>query len=113
MNIPASHNLSESGSILRMIKQLTRDQDFVAWKLDIDCPEIEIPMFLDLLNSDEYSGLIDEFFFELHFRCEFMMQCGWQDKMPEEYMGMKLERSVVMQSFQKLRYKGIRAHFWP
>jgi hypothetical protein len=113
MNIPASYNHSESGSILRMIKQLAREQDFVSFKLDIDSPEIEIPIFLEILNNNDYSNLIDEFFFELHFRCEFMMQCGWDNKMPEEFKGIKMERSVVMKAFQKLRFKGVRAHFWP
>jgi hypothetical protein len=113
MNIPASLNHNDSGSILRAIKQVAREQDFVSFKLDIDTPEIEIPIFLDILRTDDYAGLIDEFFFELHFRCEFLMFCGWRDQMPAEVDGFKMERSNVMKAFQTLRYKGIRAHFWP
>ena len=114
MNIPASLERNVSGSILRTIKQVAREQDFVSFKLDIDTPEIEIPIFLDILERDEYSKYIDEFFFELHFRCEFMLFCGWMDhNMPEEVNGFKLERSNVLKAFQRLRYKGIRAHIWP
>jgi hypothetical protein len=40
----------------------------VSFKLDIDTPQVEIPIALELLRNDEVGGLIDEFFFELHFR---------------------------------------------
>ncbi len=113
MNIAASHNHSEPGSILRMIEQIAHEDDFVSFKLDIDTPSIEVPIFLEILRNEEYSKLIDEFFFELHFRCEFLMYCGWRDKMPEYVDGFRLERSETMKAFQSLRYKGIRAHIWP
>ena len=113
MNIPASLERNVSGSVLRAIKQVARQQDFVSFKLDIDTPSIEMSIFLDILQRDEYAKYIDEFFFELHFRCEAMMLCAWGENIPEEIDGFKMERSNVLKAFQKLRYKGIRSHFWP
>ena len=72
----------------------------MALKLDIDHPDTEMPIALSLLGgSGSSSGgsssggggvgggsdaegatlaeLVDEFFFELHFRCEVMTSCGW------------------------------------
>jgi hypothetical protein len=113
MNQPVSSHHNDSGSVLRAIKQIAWEQDFVSVKLDIDTPEIEIPIFLDILHNDVYSDLIDEFFFELHFQCEFLMFCAWGRNIPAEVHGFKMERSNVMKAFQTLRYKGIRSHFWP
>jgi hypothetical protein len=45
---------------------------------------VEIPIALEILRRPEVTRLIDEFFFELHFRCEVLMPCAWGDKMPEE-----------------------------
>ncbi len=70
-------------------------------------------MALQLAHDDSLSQLVDEFFFELHFRCEIMMYCGWDDKMPEVYHGLKLDRPHTLELFQIMRKKGIRAHFWP
>ncbi len=86
---------------------------FVCSLLDIDTPEVEIPMALQIAHSPHLASLIDEFFFELHFRCEIMMYCGWHDKMPEQFHGLKLDRPHAMELFQKMRRQGIRAHFWP
>lgn len=85
----------------------------MSFKLDIDTPSIEVPIALEILSDTELHHLIDEFFFELHFRCEIMMYCGWKTKMPVEYMGLKLDRLHALNFFQQLRKVGIRAHFWP
>ena len=82
-------------------------------KLDIDSPSTEIPLFEQLLSdNDDISRLVDEFFFELHFRCEVMMPCGWGDKIPEKHNSLYLDRISVLEAFTKLRRKGVRAHFW-
>ena len=88
--------------------------DFVAFKLDIDTPRIEIPIALDLLKEDShFAEYIDEFFFELHFRCEIMTMCGWGRGMPESFQGLRLDRPSALQFFADLRHRGIRSHFWP
>ena len=43
--------------------------DFVSFKLDIDHPDTEMPVALSLLEDEKLASLVDEFFFELHFRC--------------------------------------------
>ena len=42
--------------------------DFVSFKLDVDHPETELPIALGLLNDPRLSSIVDEFFFEFHFR---------------------------------------------
>ncbi len=100
-------------SPVRMLKAMAGPRDFVAWKLDIDHPETEMPIATSLLSDKSFSSLIDEFFFELHYRCEVMTSCGWGKRVPETHSGLILERATVMQYFIDLRKAGIRAHAWP
>mmetsp|Transcript_2392 Transcript_2392/g.2507 ORF Transcript_2392/g.2507 Transcript_2392/m.2507 type:complete len:482 (+) Transcript_2392:130-1575(+) len=103
---------SVSNPLNMMLKVGVKETDFVAFKLDIDFPETEIPLALSLLHYNHFSHLVDEFFFELHFRCEFMMKCCWGKEIPERFLGLSLFRPDVLLFFRKLREKGIRAHFW-
>jgi hypothetical protein len=75
--------------------------------------QIEIPIALELLRRPEYAHLVDEFFFELHFRCEILMYCGWGSGMPEVVDGLQMNRIGAMKFFRQLREMGIRAHIWP
>lgn len=85
----------------------------MSFKLDVDTPEVEIPIVLEMLNNTEMHSLIDEFFFELHFRCEVMMSCGWFHDIPESFHGLRLDRPSALKLFRDLRKFGIRAHIWP
>ena len=67
-NVPISENKQMSFSPIRLIQSIASKQDFVAFKLDIDSPSVEMPIAIELLTDDRISSLIDEFFFELHFR---------------------------------------------
>jgi hypothetical protein len=98
-------------SPLRIIKEMTAPDDFVALKLDIDKPSIEIPIARDILSDPIIAGLVDEFFFELHFQCDLIAGC-WNQK-PDEMMGLKLDRYSVLLFFKSFREAGIRSHFWP
>lgn len=100
-------------SPVRMLKQITTPRDFIAWKLDIDHPETEMPIAASLLKDSHFAGLIDEFFFELHFRCEVMTSCGWGKRVPESHSGLHLERASVLKYFIDVRKLGVRAHIWP
>ena len=106
-------DIDDGDSPLRMIRQLARVDDFVSFKLDIDAPETEILTSLEILRNPNISQLIDEFFFELHFRCDIMMRCGWGDSMPAVFKGLALSRYHSMELFLNLRKIGIRSHFWP
>ena len=88
-------------------------QDFVSFKLDIDHPNIEMPIALNILSDPSISSLIDEFFFELHFRCEVMSSCGWGKYVPKTQNGFTLDRAHSLKLFRDLRELGIRAHIWP
>lgn len=114
-NIKMSSDPLDGNSPLRMIRQIAGEQDFVSFKLDIDTPSVEIPTVLEILKDESLQRLIGEFFFELHFRCEIMMYCGWGEgnKVPEESFGVKLHRWNVLDLFQQLRKAGVRSHFWP
>jgi hypothetical protein len=111
--ITASPTDADSAQTLTKQLGITK-HDFVAFKLDIDTPEVEIPIALDLLNEkSDFAEYIDEFFFELHFRCEIMMNCGWGDQIPESQTSLKLDRHSALTFFRDVRRRGIRAHFWP
>ena len=116
-NTKINANSSHGNSPLRMIKQITHVRDFVALKLDVDTPEVEIPIALEILKDPAIGNLIDEFFFELHFRCDLLMHCskksGWGDRIPNVFLGLELSRLSAMIFFQQLRRLGIRSHFWP
>ena len=112
-NVPISGNQSEPNSVVNFIKTVAKPEDFVSFKLDIDNPSVEMPIAMDILNDGTVTELIDEFFFELHYRCDIMMYCGWGNRIPEQLHGLKLDRPRVLEFFQDLRKKGIRAHIWP
>lgn len=114
VNAPVSPNIEDGLSVMRMIDQIASEEDFVSFKLDIDTPEVEIPIFLDILRNPERSAKVDELFFELHFNCEVMKSCGWETHhIPQEFHGFKLDRYNTLKAFQDIRYKGVRSHFWP
>jgi hypothetical protein len=67
-NVPIQSDLEHADSPLRYLQQMATVDDFVAFKLDIDHSDMEMPIALSLLKDNSVSDLIDEFFFELHFR---------------------------------------------
>ena len=113
-NSPVKSSKNHPDSPFTYIRQISSEADFVSLKLDIDSPSTEIPLFEQLVSDkDGVFSLVDEFFFELHYRCEVMGPCGWGDKIPQKYGSLELDRVHALQAFSTLREKGIRAHFWP
>lgn len=109
-NVPVRVN-EKVDSPFEIIKRVANENDFVSFKLDIDTPSVEIPLVQTILSDKSLSNLIDEFFFELHFKCEIMTRCSWV-KIPNKQNGMNLNRLSAMELFLKLRDLGLRAHFW-
>lgn len=103
---------ASSPSPLRFIRERTTPDDFVAFKLDIDSPKIEIGIAQQLQADSAFHDLVDEFFFELHFNCEFHESC-WGKDVATTVAGQNLDRHSAMMLFYDLRKVGIRAHFWP
>ena len=113
-NAPVSADISHGNSVLRMIREIALKHDYVAFKLDIDTPDVEIPIALEILQNTDIRNLIDEFFFELHFRCDIMMYCGWGRDIRQMNNGLNLSsRFHAMDLFRRYRLHGIRSHFWP
>ena len=112
-NTPVSGNPEKSSSPVRIIKSIADKDDFVAFKLDIDHPDPENPIAMEFLKDLSFSSLVDEFFFELHFQCKVMTECGWGDNIPDNSHGFQLQRPEVLKFFMNLREQGVRAHIWP
>lgn len=112
-NVGITAENASTHSVTRFIRQTVREHDFVSLKLDIDTPSIELPIAMELLSDHSLGSLVDEFFFELHFRCEVMMRCGFGRNISEEMHGFKMVRHDVLRFFHDLRVQGIRAHLWP
>ena len=88
-----------------LLKKFDED-DFVVLKLDIDTPEIELPLAKQLLEDKDgvYHKLIDQFYFEHHVHMAEMLRF-WQTS-----MNGTIQQSLEL--FHGLRRKGIPSHFW-
>lgn len=49
-NVPISSDINANENPLRLIKDIAKEEDFVSFKLDVDAPEVEIPIALELLK---------------------------------------------------------------
>ena len=89
---------------LKMIIENFSHEDFVVLKLDVDNPEVELSLVKQIIENDALTGLIDQFYFEHHVHLE-ELHGAW---------GPSVRGSVSdsLLLFQKLRTKGIQAHFW-
>eukprot|EP01038_Epipyxis_sp_PR26KG_P015231 gene15231-20520_t len=107
--------MNSTDSPLSFIDHAADIDDFVSFKMDIDTPSIELPIFAYIIEHPEIAEKIDEFFFELHFDCEVLGPLGWHitSRPLEIFMGEKFDRVFAFNAFTKLRDLGIRAHVWP
>ncbi|CAF3207821.1 unnamed protein product [Rotaria socialis] len=87
-----------------MLKEIAKPHDHVVIKLDIDTPEIEIPLMSQLLNDSSIYSLVDEVFFEHHVHVKEMNRY-WVTRQGQ------LKDTYVL--FTKLRELGVRMHSWP
>jgi hypothetical protein len=114
-NVPVVADPDGTDSPYRIMKDLQISaHDFVAFKLDIDHPETEIPMALYLANQSHHvANIVDEFFFELHYRDLYMMMCCFGIDLAHEVDGFQLDVANAMNLFLTYRKQGIRSHVWP
>ncbi|CAF3921676.1 unnamed protein product [Rotaria magnacalcarata] len=87
-----------------MLKEIAKTHDHVVIKLDIDTPEVEIPLISQLLNDSSIYSLVDEVFFEHHVHVK-EMNPYWTTRQGQ------LKDTYVL--FTKLRELGVRMHSWP
>jgi len=110
-NWPASSNSSDPSSPLNIIKKIAQPGDFVALKLDIDTPQVEMAILRELLNDPELLELVDEFFFEYHVLFEPMNELWFHSVHPSPPPTTDTLADAY-NVFRVLREKGIRAHSW-
>lgn len=104
-NTFCSADLENTMNPLNMIDAQTTVEDFVAFKLDIDTPSVELPIVQQMLDNPHITAKIDEFFFEHHVLFQPMAHI-WQ----EQNCKGTYKESIDM--FLKLRQMGVRAHSW-
>jgi len=109
-NIPASSDVGHADNPLTFIKTMTKPEDYVVFKLDIDTPDVEVALVEQILNDTEIQALIDEFYFEHHVMGSPMQWHGWGDLRESTSKWNSIEDSYTI--FSRLREKGIRAHSW-
>jgi hypothetical protein len=105
-NVPADPAVDSKHNPLRFIKMITRPDDFVVVKIDIDNSHVESLFMQQILESERLHHLIDELYHEHHaamtplFWCCFFGSVG-NATLPDSY-----------NLFTRLRELGIRAHGW-
>lgn len=109
-NIPANATVDHADNPLTYIKKLTKPEDFVVFKLDIDTPQVEVAIVQQILNDAELHTLIDEFYFEHHVTGSPMQWHGWGNLSTVETPLNDITDSYEL--FSYLRTKGIRSHSW-
>lgn len=107
-----NHPISVGGAFdpLLAISSVAKEEDYVAFKLDVDTWHLERALVEELLTNSRgtnASALVDEFFFEYHFQHthEPQLHRFWGSG-----RGGSLEDAMA--TMFRLRENGIRAHFW-
>jgi len=109
-NIPVTTGVGDADNPLTFIKHLTKPEDFVVFKLDIDSPLVEIALVKQLMTDSQLLELVDEFYFEHHVSGSPMQWHGWGDLQNSVAEFSTLSESYELFTF--LREHGVRAHSW-
>jgi len=111
-NIPASSEKGHPDNPWSFVREIAEKKDFVVVKIDIDTPEVEIKLVMQLLEDEVLLSLVDEFYFEHHVHGNPMQFRGWGNlrRKNENIPHPGIEHSYNI--FQILREKGVRAHSW-
>ena len=107
------------------LQREARPEDFVALKLDIDAPKLEDEIVRLLIERAELSELVDEMLFEFHVNLRHLADnktttinndgTKCLSKKGETCVNHGMSSVTVAEAIstmQRLRSKGIRAHFW-
>jgi len=109
-NIPVTTGVGDADNPFTYIKNLTKPEDFVVFKLDIDSPLVETALVQQLMADPQLLELVDEFFFEHHVSGSPMQWHGWGDLQNSTAELSTLPESYELFTF--LREHGVRAHSW-
>ena len=108
-NVPISEKKGEpfhAWTFLRNSLLKRKTPSFVAVKLDIDAPHVELSLVKQLVASKGINGRVNEFFFEHHTAIPEMQRIGWN-------YNVQGTVADTYDLFIALRKNGIRAHAWP
>lgn len=97
---------------LTHLRALATPDDFVAFKLDVDAPAIEIALVEQLLSDAATASLIDDFFWEDVVEGSMMGRFGWNHDLRKMPSASRRTMSDSYRLFLRLRRMGIRAHAW-
>eukprot|EP00992_Anisonema_acinus_P011423 TRINITY_DN7395_c0_g1_i4.p1 TRINITY_DN7395_c0_g1~~TRINITY_DN7395_c0_g1_i4.p1 ORF type:complete len:336 (+),score=104.19 TRINITY_DN7395_c0_g1_i4:57-1010(+) len=92
-----------------VLRRVARPGDFVVFKMDIDVPEIELPLLRQLLDDPALRGLVAELFHEYHFWNPLMKNMGGGFEM---YANHTLQ-DAYRQFCTARAVHGLRWHNWP
>jgi hypothetical protein len=104
INVGVSADPTSSLNPLKMLLENFNEEDFIVVKLDIDTPDIEVPLARQLLNDTALHGLVDQFYFEHH------VMLG--DLAPWWRSSMRGSVRDSLELFASLREVGVAAHSW-
>jgi hypothetical protein len=103
--VPVSAEPGHEHNVVERIYEMCGDQDFCAFKLDIDTPSVEFPLVQQLLANPRETGVaLDEFFFEHHVYGTMQFH-GWGSIVNGTF-------ADSIDIFTKLRQMGVRSHSW-
>lgn len=106
MNVRVTDEVSDRNHPFQIIKRIFHPGDYIALKLDIDSPVHEQLLADQVLNDEELSGKVADFYYEKHFGAPNFPH----HRLPSH--GSPHDMKSVMNFFSDLRQKGIRAHYW-
>lgn len=104
-NVGVDFDVKSKSNPLKLVLENFTPDDLVIVKLDIDTPDIEIPLAKQVLENEELHPLIDHFYFEHHVLLK-QLRPNWKHT-------MKGSIKESLDLFVAIREKGIGAHFWP
>lgn len=104
-NHPISAEKNNVWNPLNFIKNKCSADDFVVFKLDIDHKLTESAVVAQLKYDQQARMLIDDFYYEEHFRNKAMAMHGW--------MGYPSTLADYYKLAIPLRIGGFRIHYWP
>lgn len=123
VNKPVRTGGSDEVDPLLTLARVAREEDFVAFKLDIDMFAVEHEIIHEIATNargTNASRLIDELFFEYHFIVREKSRFGYKRKLMFFWGGKLAVRlrqrggSVedALRLMRRFREMGIRSHFW-
>jgi hypothetical protein len=110
-NIPIDPNPTSDDNILNFIRALTKKEDYVVLKIDVDNTMVESALIKQIIASNDLHELIDDLYWEHHVYMNPLVRNAWGSTLK----GVPVVNNTLADSyhlFTVLRKLGIRAHSW-